>query len=605
MSEEFIFCEIESIVMNLSKYIDDYLDEDVEPKKIIEFLRTDYGDDITDVYCGTETDANKMIDMIKEQADKRSKKHIDFIKNIDEDKKEKIVNDNKKRLCKYTMKKLMCCNEKSHAEMFCDEYINKVFVTSTSGNAYVYNEDTCLFEEKIFAQMIIMIMDYLQTRIDYVFKLVEHEKDTNENKEENDNKRVNLQKARKKVRKGSHCKNVYELVIGMLYHPDFSNSLNRIKDVLPIKNRRVVELKTLKTRERTKEDLFSMEINADIIENANELVITRDANGKITKVDKLSHIKDMVSKLFKKKEDVITCFQKHCGYFITGETSEQGIYVIYGKGQNGKSSFFEILKNLLKDLYCVADKRVFMKTQSETSHDAHLLPLQHARIAVFQESEENGKFNSGQLKNLRGESTISARGCGAAKTTYFLNQSKLCILTNDKPKFSVKDSGLIRSLRYFPFEAVFKADPDETKGEYPVDPFICEKLSTEYADEVLTWLCMGAKMFYDDREKYKCIQIPDCLKKTTKENINEMDNSTGFLLDMCNIGGNYKTKRTELYKCYSTYAELNKIEKLSAEHFFYCLRQQGYEESKINGYPHFHSIEIKPDVKKDLGTHFD
>jgi len=551
---------VEQKVINIAKYIDDYLEEDIEPKKIIEYLRTDYGDEITSMYCGSETDEKKIIEMIKEKANEKSKKQIEFIENMEYEKKKQIVTNNKKRLNKYykrTMKKLMYCDEKVHAEMFYEDHVDEVFITTTSGNAFVFNDDNCLFEEKIFAQMVIMVMNYLEAKVELCFKQVECEKDT----KENDDNRINLQKARKKIRRKSHCKNVYELIIGMLYDPDFSKKINKIKNLLPIKKRRVIDLRTLNIRERTKEDMFSIEVDADFIENYDEPYKVKDENSKTKKVDKLIHIKDMVNKLFKGNQEIVTCFQKHCGYFITGETSEQGIYIIYGKGSNGKSSFFEILSNLLKTLYCVADKRVFMKTQCDSTHDTHILPLQNARVAVFQESDENGKFNSGQLKNLRGESKVTARGCGCAKETTFFNQSKLCLLTNEKPKFSIKDSGLIRSLRYFPFEAIFTTNPnpDETKGEYLIDPLICTKLSEDYIDEVLTWLCIGAKMFYEDREKYNCIQIPEYLKQKTKESVNEMDNSGDFLEEMCDTNGNYKTNRTDIYIEYSIYAEKNKI----------------------------------------------
>ena len=52
---------VEQKVINIAKYIDDYLEEDIEPKKIIEYLRTDYGDEITSMYCGSETDEKKII----------------------------------------------------------------------------------------------------------------------------------------------------------------------------------------------------------------------------------------------------------------------------------------------------------------------------------------------------------------------------------------------------------------------------------------------------------------------------------------------------------------------------------------------------------------
>lgn len=129
---------------------------------------------------------------------------------------------------------------------------------------------------------------------------------------------------------------------------------------------------------------------------------------------------------------------------------------------------------------------------------------------------------------------------------------------------------------------------------------ICTKLSEDYIDEVLTWLCIGAKMFYEDREKYNCIQIPEYLKQKTKESVNEMDNSGDFLEEMCDTNGNYKTNRTDIYIEYSIYAEKNKIEKLTADAFYYALRNRGFEDKKIRGIYYFKSIKIKEKQEKKI-----
>ncbi len=56
-----------------------------------------------------------------------------------------------------------------------------------------------------------------------------------------------------------------------------------------------------------------------------------------------------LDRIFDEDEDVIRYVQTLTGYCLTGETTEQAFWVMYGTGANGKSTFIKTLLSLLGD----------------------------------------------------------------------------------------------------------------------------------------------------------------------------------------------------------------------------------------------------------------
>ena len=452
--------------------------------------------------------------------------------------------------------------ELKHAEFFYSCFKDDIKIVDANGG-YVYNHLSRLYERQTIPFIIHKICTYLDTMIVDLFKQIVGQA----NKTDQCTK---LMKALKTVRKNSHGKAVFELCLGRFYDPSFEAQLDKTPYLLPIRHKKVIDLRNLTVRYRERDDMFSFTLNVDFITDPK-----KDHN----------HARDFFYKIFNENKDVYDYFQKVVGYCITGETEERTIFICYGVGSNGKSSVFELIKECIGKFYTPVDKKVMIKDDSHGgSHTAHLIPLMKARLATYSETDEKDTLNMALLKKLRGEEEISARRLYGEQFS-FKPCSKYCIMTNLKPDFNINDQASIDSIRFIPFKARFVAKPK--KNEYLKDPHVVEALKTTYIDEVFTWLCIGAKKYYDEVREKKEIVLPNVLKLETQQYINDIDTVQQFITEMCDHDDNKQLKdsilRSELYGNYLVWmAKEGKKPKGSAD-FSLRLTNLGYEAKREKG----------------------
>ena len=92
-------------------------------------------------------------------------------------------------------------------------------------------------------------------------------------------------------------------------------------NLFPIKDGKVINLKNLQVRDRTREDNFFEELPVEFL-------------------DETPHADKFFGSLMKFNEDMIEVLQTISGYAMTGETNEKAFFVLYGSsGDNGKSTY--------------------------------------------------------------------------------------------------------------------------------------------------------------------------------------------------------------------------------------------------------------------------
>ena len=270
------------------------------------------------------------------------------------------------------------------------------------------------------------------------------------------------------------------------------------------------------------------------------------------------------------------------GYSLTGWTNMRSLFILWGKGSNGKSTLCNLLKNIMKKYYIIADKRIFMDTDNKNnSHTSHLIPLVTARIAVLSETQENERLNENLIKSLTGEDAMTARELYGKQFT-FTPKAKYILLTNNKPTFKLEQSMLDR-IKYIPFNARFVDFPKD--GEFKRDPNIIETLNKNL-DIVFTWLCIGAKKYFDNGMK---IETPQILKDHLTDYINDIDGATKFIEGKIRMNLLNKTKRAVIYESYKNFCNNSNITNgtnyiiLSCNEFYCKLNEKGYNEYISSG----------------------
>lgn len=165
------------------------------------------------------------------------------------------------------------------------------------------------------------------------------------------------------------------------------------------------------------------------------------------------------------------------GYTLTGLTSEQQLFFLWGTGANGKSTLLDVLLALVGSYGIVGDENLLTST---SGHPTQLADLRGARLIVCDETDREKKLAEQRIKMMTGRQ-IKARFMRQDFFTY-TPRFKLWISGNHKPEIRGGDDGIWRRLKLVPFTA--KLTPDTKVLAYE------EVLARELAG-ILNWALVG------------------------------------------------------------------------------------------------------------------
>lgn len=417
------------------------------------------------------------------------------------------------------------------AKIVLEAFYKRVFMLSLK-EGYAWNHETRLWERKDINYFYTMTIEFLTLYC----KLINSYKQEAETYKKIGNVLC-------KVQNYSYCECVFKIVYPKLIDKQFPAKINTSSFELPIKDKKIINLKTLQIRDRIDTDYFDFEIKAKYLPN-----------------DELINANRLFSSIMCDDQEITNYLQYILGYSITGETDLRSVFIFWGKGSNGKSVIFTFLKEILDKLCVSVDKKVFIQQDKQnSSHTAHLIPLIGARTAVYSESGENDELNATQIKALSGSDSISVRECYGSQ----FEAKPVCkylLLTNYKPKFDIRDQAMIDRIKYIPFNARFVHDPNPNNpNEKLIDNDFIDSLKNDKLDEVFTWLCQGAFKYYQNRK----IIVPNKIKEATQEYISELDSVTSFIKDCIIKNEGTQIKKTLLYEKYTEYCDKNDIRKVA------------------------------------------
>ncbi|MDO9712362.1 phage/plasmid primase, P4 family [Paracraurococcus lichenis] len=175
---------------------------------------------------------------------------------------------------------------------------------------------------------------------------------------------------------------------------------------------------------------------------------------------------------------LIRFLQQWAGYSLTGDTREQALLFVYGKGGNGKGLYLNTLGDLLGD-YC---RNAPMDTFEATKGDRHPTDLAHlhgARMVRASETSENRTWDSRRIKQATGGDPISARHMRQDFFEY-IPTFKITVIGNYKPALSSVGDAERRRFNIVPFIH----EPPEKDLTLPA------KLREEWAG-ILRWAIEG------------------------------------------------------------------------------------------------------------------
>lgn len=253
-------------------------------------------------------------------------------------------------------------------------------------------------------------------------------------------------------------------------------------------------------------------------------------------------------------------------YTLSGLTTEQCLFFLYGRGANGKSTFIETVMTLMGDLGHKARAQILMQDERGRVPN-EIAALAGKRLVVASELADGGRLNEGLIKDLTGGDSMSARFLYGEPFT-FKPTFKLWLYGNHKPTITGTDDGIWRRVRLIPFTV--QIPEDERDAALPA------KLKTELPG-ILAWAVRGWQRYQADG-----LQPPVAVATATAEYRADSDTLGQFFDDCCITAASACGSAGDLYAAYSEWATLNGLRPISNRRFGQSLGERGYEKARNN-----------------------
>jgi putative DNA primase/helicase len=251
------------------------------------------------------------------------------------------------------------------------------------------------------------------------------------------------------------------------------------------------------------------------------------------------------------------------GYCLSGATTEQVVFLCYGHGSNGKSTFLEVLRSVLGDYaYNLPFSTFELKSRSAIPND--VAALAKRRFVTALETNECAPLNEARIKLLTGCDPVSARFLYREFFT-FTPVAKFWLATNHKPPVADDSPGFWRRIRLIPFLNQFTGREDRDLGV---------RLKAE-ASGILRWAVEGCLLW--QREG---LGVPAVVKAASQAYRDENDAVGEFLVENYEIAADATVPAADLWSDYLQWADRTQERPLDRRVFSARLEGRGFRKQK-------------------------
>jgi putative DNA primase/helicase len=269
--------------------------------------------------------------------------------------------------------------------------------------------------------------------------------------------------------------------------------------------------------------------------------------------------------------DLIAYWRSLCGCVLTGDVSEQILPILFGTGENGKSTILNALLGVMGPDYAKKAPQNFLMVKRHESHPTELADLFGKRLVVAIETNEGARINEVLMKELTGSDPITARRMRENFWT-FNPTHKLMLCTNHKPVIRGTDHALWRRIHLIPFGVKI---PAETR-----DKRIASKLAAE-APGILAWCVRGCRAW----QQSNGLEAPQEVREATEAYRNDQNAIGRFLAECCIVNrevSQIRAKSSALYAAYCKWAEDGHEYTVTQKAFSEKLLEMGFEKKQID-----------------------
>jgi putative DNA primase/helicase len=273
---------------------------------------------------------------------------------------------------------------------------------------------------------------------------------------------------------------------------------------------------------------------------------------------------EFLEEIFAGDHDLIVFVQKAIGYALTGSMREQAVFLLFGTGANGKTTFLETIRAMLGDYARNTNFSAFLRGQNSTARN-DLARLAGARFVTASEVEEDRRLSEDVIKQITGGEPLTVRFLYGEFFEY-RPQCKIFLAVNHKPVIRGTEHRIWRRIHEIPFtQTISDAKQDRTLGE---------KLRCELPG-ILRWAVEGCARWFEPG-----LTPPAAVVQATLRYREEMDPLGGFLEGCCVAECLAITPAAELYARYKQQCVANAEKAISIVEFGRRLADRGYKSAK-------------------------
>jgi putative DNA primase/helicase len=320
-------------------------------------------------------------------------------------------------------------------------------------------------------------------------------------------------------------------------------------------------------------------LTGEFSEHKQEDLITKIANVEYDPQAECPQWKQFIREIMDYKVDVISFLQTACGWAVTGDNREQTMFILFGSGANGKTTFLNTILSILGDYGTSTPTETFMrKSGDQITND--IARLRGTRFVTTTEAEEGRRLSEPLIKKITGNDEMTARFL-YGEYFNFKPTCKIFMATNHKPVIKGTDYGIWRRIKLIPFTTRIPEEKQDRRLE--------EKLKEE-ASGIFNWLLEGAA-----RWRNEGLVAPTDVLNATDEYRGEMDVIGNFLKDRCVTQAETSIRIRELYRAYSDWCDDNNEHAITERYFTLRLKELGFEQCRTAEARYWSGLALQPD----------
>uniref|UniRef100_A0A6M3JVA6 Putative DNA primase n=1 Tax=viral metagenome TaxID=1070528 RepID=A0A6M3JVA6_9ZZZZ len=298
-------------------------------------------------------------------------------------------------------------------------------------------------------------------------------------------------------------------------------------------------------------DRNPMVLNADngMIDMEAMKYVDFDSREFITHKADVSYVRGARNKIWESfLEDIIPSeetrlfVQAAVGYSVTGLTNEDKVFILFGDGCNGKSTFVSTIINLLGTYASQASSDLLLRKRSSGPRN-DMFVLMGKRFVAATETGESCQLDENVIKQMTSGERVSVNPKYKSQLE-FTPTWKTWLSTNHEPSITGTDFAIRRRLLLIPFNVQIPSNKIDVK--------LRTYLANNYEGRsgILNWILDGVQLWRDNG-----LLLPEQVLNFTKCYHDDQDSIGHFVTERCIVEEGAMVAKNTLFSAYVAYCK--------------------------------------------------